>query len=283
MIGQLFRVNVHIDQRLNRLVLNATKEQTKSVINVIAEMDVPGPDASTPRDMQGLIYRVFMFEVFLGNPGLKSFSMDLRTAVPVSSQEVLDAAANDDLEISQFLQSRGHSSRGEMEILVQGKAASNDSLKRMLDSFPESRITELRWDEDETFTDKLAAAQRGQLPERVEKHIGKFLGGDIRTVGYWFGNVSVPGEVNAPIGPWALTLQLDAASDRMLELDISVVTPAQIVEAPSGPGQSYETLEILSNSIRAKVGKPIIIGYNRESYGVRKMGAMVIVSEADSL
>ncbi len=29
--------------------------------------------------------------------------------------------------------------------------------------------------------------------------------------------------------------------------------------------------------IRAKIGKPIIIGYNRESYGTRKMGAMVIV------
>jgi hypothetical protein len=39
--------------------------------------------------------------------------------------------------------------------------------------------------------------------------------------------------------------------------------------------------EILSNTIRAKVGKPIIIGYNRESYGTRKMGAMVIVPEAD--
>ncbi|MBL7186156.1 MAG: hypothetical protein ISS70_07500 [Phycisphaerae bacterium] len=37
----------------------------------------------------------------------------------------------------------------------------------------------------------------------------------------------------------------------------------------------------MSNTIRAKIGKPIIIGYNRESYGTRKMGAMVIVPEAD--
>jgi hypothetical protein len=35
--------------------------------------------------------------------------------------------------------------------------------------------------------------------------------------------------------------------------------------------------------IRAKIGKPIIIGYNRESYGSRKMGAMVIVPEMDTI
>ena len=37
----------------------------------------------------------------------------------------------------------------------------------------------------------------------------------------------------------------------------------------------------MSNMIRAKIGQPIIIGYNRESYGTRKIGAMVIVPEAD--
>jgi hypothetical protein len=280
MIGDVFRLNVHIDQRLNRLVLTATKEQTESILSVIAEMDVPGSDAATPRDAQGLIYRIFMFEVFLGNPSLKSFSMDLRTTAPVSSQELLDAAADDDLQICDFLQSDDRSLGQETEILIQGKAASNESLKRMLSTFPESRIAELRWDDDETFTDKIETAQRSQLPEQMEKHIGRFLGGNIRTVGYWFGNVSVPGKVDAPIGPWTLQLQLDAASDRMLELDISVVTPAKVLESPFGRGLSHE---ILSNSIRAKVGKPIIIGYNRESYGTRKMGAMVIIPEADSL
>jgi hypothetical protein len=39
---------------------------------------------------------------------------------------------------------------------------------------------------------------------------------------------------------------------------------------------------ILSNSLQGKIGKPIIIGYNRESYGMRTMGAMVILLEADT-
>jgi hypothetical protein len=41
--------------------------------------------------------------------------------------------------------------------------------------------------------------------------------------------------------------------------------------------------EILSNTIQARVGKPIIVGYNRPSYGTRKMGAMVILPEADTI
>jgi hypothetical protein len=39
----------------------------------------------------------------------------------------------------------------------------------------------------------------------------------------------------------------------------------------------------LSNKIRAKIGKPIIIGYNRQSYGTRKMGAMVIIPETETI
>jgi len=39
---------------------------------------------------------------------------------------------------------------------------------------------------------------------------------------------------------------------------------------------------ILSNSVQARIGKPIIIGYNRDVYGTRTMGALVILLEADT-
>jgi len=35
--------------------------------------------------------------------------------------------------------------------------------------------------------------------------------------------------------------------------------------------------------VQAKIGKPIIIGYNRDVCGTRTMGAMVILLEADTV
>ena len=281
LITNVLRIPVQPDDRGNRLIVNATKEQMESVESLIQAMDVPDPEASTPRDIQNLVYRIYMFEIASGDRGMKPFSMILRTSTHVSSQELLDAAADKDLQISEFLQSNDFT-KPQVEILIQGKATSNESLTRMVEKFPDSHIIELKWDDDETFTNNIAAAQYTQLPEQMQKHIRKFLGDDIRTVGYWFGNLSVPGTVEAPIGPWTLKLVLDAESDRMLELSIDVVMRAQLQPLDMRLGRSRDS-EIISNTIRAKIGKPIIIGYNRESYGTRKMGAIVIVPEADSL
>ena len=68
----------------------------------------------------------------------------------------------------------------------------------------------------------------------------------------------------------------------MLELNVDMEAPGEMQPFDRRLGRRPGD-EILSNTIRAKIGKPIIIGYNRESYGTRKMGAMVIVPEADSL
>ena len=46
-------------------------------------------------------------------------------------------------------------------------------------------------------------------------------------------------------------------------------------------GAGDNAYSILSNSIQGKVGKPIIIGYNREVSKVRTMGAMIILLEPD--
>ena len=276
LITSVFRIEAHQDYRLNRVIVNVTQEQMESIESLIQAMDVGDSEASTSRDIQNFVYRIYMFEIASGDQGMKPFSMILRTTTHVSSQELLDAAADKDLQISEFLQSNDFT-KPQVEILIQGKAASNESLTHMVEKFPDSHIIELKWDDDETFTNNIAAAQYTQLPVQMQKHIRKLLGDGIRTVGYWFGNLSVPGKVQAPIGPWTLTLQLDTESDHMLELDIDVVMP-QILRTRFGSSMSPE---ILSNTIRAKIGKPIIIGYNRKSYGTRKMGAMVIVPEAD--
>jgi len=283
LIGNLFRMQVQTDYRLNRLIVNATKEQLISIESLIAEMDVPDIEASTPRDIQNFVYRVYMFETSSGDRDMKSFSMILRTSTHVPSQELLDTTADKELQISEFFQSNDFN-EPQVEIQIQGKAASNESLKRMVNGLaPKSHIIELKWDDDETFTNNIASAQYTQLSEQMQKHIRKFLGDDIWTVGYWFGNLSAPGEVQAPIGPWTMKLRLDTESDRMLEFDVNVEIPDEINPFFHTQLGREQKDEILSNTIRAKIGKPILIGYNRESYGSRKMGAMVIVPEVDMI
>ena len=279
LITSVFRIEAHQDYRLNRVIVNVTQEQMESIESLIQAMDVGDSEASTSRDIQNFVYRIYMFEIASGDQGMKPFSMILRTTTHVSSQELLDAAADKDLQISEFLQSNDFT-KPQVEILIQGKAASNESLTHMVEKFPDSHIIELKWDDDETFTNNIAAAQYTQLPVQMQKHIRKLLGDGIRTVGYWFGNLSVPGEVQAPIGPWTLTLTLDTKSDHMLELSVEVEMPGETHNFDRRIGRKRVN-EILSNTIRAKIGKPIIIGYNRDSYGTRKMGAMVIVPEAD--
>jgi len=282
LIESVFSIEVYQDHRMNRLIVNATQEQMESIESLIVATDVESPEASTSQDIENLVYRVYMFETPSGNQRMRSFSMILQTSTRVSSKELSVAAADKDLQISEFLQINHELSESQAEILIQGKAASDEAFKRFFEKFPESHIIELKWNDDETFTNEIAAAQYTQLPEQMQKHIRKFLGDDIRTVGYWFGNSSVPGEVQAPIGPWTLTLRLDTESDRMLELNVEVEVPGEMQRFDRRLGRERNN-EIFSNMIRAKIGKPVIIGYNRESYGTRKMGAMVIVPEAEMI
>jgi hypothetical protein len=284
LIGNIFRVNVHVDGRTNCLVVSATKEQINSIANLIAQMDVGLSEASTPRDVQNLVYRVYMFELASGDEGMKPFSLILQVPPEASTMRLLDAARPSELQISGFCLSDERDRDGKAEILIQGKASSHVSLEERIvyDAFPDSRIKELKWDDAETFTNEIEAAQFWKLPVQLQKHIQKLLGDDIRTVGYWFGNSSVPGEVQAAIGPWTLNLQLDTESDHMLELVVEVELPREIHNFDTRLGRQQND-KILSNTIRAKIGKPIIIGYNRESYGTRKMGAMLILPEADTI
>ncbi|MHC4532813.1 MAG: secretin N-terminal domain-containing protein [Planctomycetota bacterium] len=281
MVDNVFRIQVYADERLNNIIVNAPPEQIESIKKLIEASDVPDPEASTPRDVQNLVYRVYMFEIASGDEGMKPFSMILQVPPEVETMHLLDAATPNTLQISEFYLSDERDRDGKAEILIQGRASSHVSLKRIVyEEIPESRIKELKWDDAETFTNEIEAAQFRQLPEQLQKHIHKLLGDDIRTVGYWFGNSSIPGEVQAPIGPWTLNMQLNTESDQMLELGVEVELPREIHNFDTRLGRQQND-EILSNTIRAKIGKPIIIGYNRESYGTRKMGAMVILPEAD--
>ena len=281
-IFSIDRDKIHADRGSNRLIIQATADQMSNVKALIAELDVPESEVKGGHTVDNLVYRVFMFEIPSEDQDVKPFSMILEMPSQVSSTELLNLAKNNEIQISDFLIIDERDN--ENDILLQGKAPSNESIKKMVEEIPEaeSQIKELKWDDDETFTRRIGAAHYSRLPAQIQKHIQKFLGEDIITVGYWFGSSSIPGEVEAPIGPWKLQLELSLESDRTLELRVDVETLEEREDFDRRLGREKSD-EILSNTILAKIGKPIIIGYNRQSHGTRKMGAMVIIPETMQL
>ena len=283
LIENIFSIDgekIHADRSTNRLILQATKEQMTDIETLITELDVAASELESSQALEDLVYRVFMFEIPSENQNLKSFSMIIQTPAVMPSKDILHMARTYKIQVSDFLIVDERDS--ENDILIQGKAPSNDSIIQMMQAIDPSRIKELQWDDDETFTSRIEAAHFSRLPGQILTHIQKFLGEDIVTVGYWFGSSSVPGEIEAPIGPWRLHLELSPESDRTLELRVEVEVPEERSRFDRQLGRERSD-EILSNTILAKIGKPVIVGYNRSSYGTRRMGAMVILPEVDTI
>jgi len=284
LILNIFRIDkVYSDRRSNRLILQTTKEQINDVLALIEKLDVADSELAGTEAIQNLVYRIYMLEIPSKDQDMKPFSMILQASPQLSSIELLDATKGKDLQISEFHLSDERQGEQKIEILIQGKAASNESIKQMVERIPESQIKELKWDDYESFTNNIAAAQYTRLPEQLQKHIQKFLGQDIQTIGYWFGSSSVPGDIEAPIGPWTLDLRLNAELDLTSDLRIKVEVHKKEVSSFHRRLGRLPEYEILSNTIKAEIGKPIIVGYNRKSYGTRKMGALVILPEEISV
>ena len=113
-------------------------------------------------------------------------------------------------------------------------------------------------------------------------HLVNFLGmPPIQTIGYWFGTSSLSGEIESPIGPLLLNVRFDTDDSARQEHQMNIEVKRQSSTRYYYSHNSNDT--ILSNTITAQIGKPIIICYSRNSYGERKMGALVIVPEAGAM
>jgi hypothetical protein len=151
--------------------------------------------------------------------------------------------------------------------LIRGRAASNEAIQGLMQEISDCQIVELEWDDN---TSIMPTTRVPPVPESLGKHVEKFLGKEVGIVGYWFGSLSVPGSVRAPIGPWIFSFEVDESErDGELKLDLAV-------EEERKDGEIWE---IISNSIHGKIGRPVIIGYNRDNRGVRTMGALVVIPE----
>jgi len=118
---------------------------------------------------------------------------------------------------------------------------------QVLDMVPPGGIADMKFDEQASDL-VVPTAQISQLPEQLRQHIHKFLGADVQTVGYWFGSMSSPGEIKAPIGPWSIQLEVKPTQTTALSIEVGV-----------DEWEGDNAFGILRNSIQGKVGKPIII------------------------
>lgn len=258
------------DERSNRLIVTAPPEQMRTIERLIQQLDTQAVRGS---QVQSLMYRVYMLELPSKDQNLKPFSVLLERSSQLSPAQFMDAIKDAGLQIGTFLQSNEWAGNDKWGLAIQGRAASNDALKQMLAKIPDSQVRELKWD-DETFTAAIPAAQVSRLPSQLLEHVRKFLGDEVQTAGYWFGGLSVPGDVKAPIGPWLMEMKAQPGQGADLVLEVRVSRESQTPFVPSA--------QLLSNTMQGKVGRPIIIGYNRESYGTRVMGAMVVLLEPDT-
>jgi len=272
-LGDLLRtlsqdeVTTVADERSRSLILTASQKRIDQMLRLIQELDVPTMEA---QQSQYLTCRVYMLESPVKGQNLKPFSLLLERPSQLRSGQVLDAAREANVQIVTLLQ---REEDDKWNLVIEGRAASNEAIQQILAKIPDAQIKELKWD-DETFTAAIPAAQVSRLPAPLQEHIRKFLGEEVQTVGYWFGNTSVPGNLNAPIGPWRLEMKIQPGqgTDLTLEVRVSRESPIPFVN---------ET-QLFSNTVQSRAGRPIIVGYNRDSYGTRVMGAMVILLEADT-
>ncbi|UCD50566.1 MAG: hypothetical protein JSW27_23950 [Phycisphaerales bacterium] len=259
---------IAVDQVANHLIVATSPDWMKQIERVIRELDVPPVDEANAAQM---LYRIYMLELPSEHENLRPFSLVLEGTSLLRATELLDAVQDVDMQIDSLEHEPEDARWQKWELVIEGRAASNESIKRMLEKIPESQMKVLRWNDERLAPPPVQIAP---LPNELNKHLRQLLGADIRTVGYWFGNLSVPGKARAPIGPWLFDMEVDRSTQKdQVELEIAVTDLL-----PSG-----DMWEILGNSVRSHIMKPVIIGYNRESDGTRTMGALVIVPQESPL
>jgi type II secretory pathway component GspD/PulD (secretin) len=267
LLSQDEEIQVIVDENANRLILRAPERQMAQLVALIEQLDVQ--TASAP-ESQSLLCRVYMVELLPGQSDPKPFRVVLRaTSSDVSVPVLRKAAEGKKFVIDRFKDEEPDSDVAH-SIHIQGRAASVEVIMQVLEKVSPSGIVEMELDE-KTSDLVVPAAQISQLSEQLRQHIQKLLGADVQTVGYWFGGMSSPGEIRAPIGPWSIELKVKPTQTAALAIEVRVTE-----------WRNDSNWSILENSIQGKAGKPIIIGYNRELNGSRTMGAMVILLEADT-
>ena len=192
---------IAVDGVSHKLIISASPDRMEKIGQVIEELDA-GPVRQS--DFPQMMYRIYMLEPPSKHMGLRPFSIMVTGSSQLPPDRVLTAGNGNDVQIESFHQAAMGEER--WQFAIAGRAASYEPIERLTKSISDCQIMELEWEDD---TPVMPTTRVPPLPKSLQEHIGKFLGEGTGIVGYWFGNLSVPGHVEAPIGPWVFNMSVD--------------------------------------------------------------------------
>lgn len=252
-----------LDEVSNRLIVTGPVSELEEIATLIEALDVQKVQAVESRPM---VCRAYMFELASPSSAMRRFHIEATGSDPLSPEQVLKVSDGTQLKAERFLQ---ESPKDTVEWIfdIEGRAASSEAIQRLVAQIPNCQLMQLEWSE---HTPVMPTTKVPPLPDSLQKHIDRFLGPGAGIVGYWFGSMSVPGTVRAPIGPeWTFNFEVQpSGQEGQLMLDLAVTEM-----------RDNDMWEIISNRIQGKVGRPVIVGYSRDSHGVQTTGALVVIPE----
>ncbi|MFB3787712.1 MAG: hypothetical protein ACE15F_15230 [bacterium] len=278
----------------NKIVAIGSKDDLHRVQQVLNQIGASMGEPVGSALPANIAYQVYIVEVPSQREEMFSFYMTLRYISLANPLTGFDEFDFDGMIVEQFSSHETDStlvdgkSQANMEININGKTRSEKLLEELV-AFIQKKVksqvsvTGMRIEKDESALDpsqsgygryrsrtgqkesqsaELAPAQViVNLPEGIQKNLAQLLGPDTQTVGYWFGNSALPGKCQTSIGNWNLSLVTieSGPSDFLLELKLT--------------GEGVE----IENTVNAKIGQPVLVGYNRNMRGMLLPGALVII------
>lgn len=318
-LNDIFPVGVFSDQRNNQLIVSADENRMAQIEKLIETMDKP-ESKSSAKDQRNLLYRIYMVEpVVEETNNLREFLIEVDLKKSIDSNFFLQEIESDSLVITNIATNKTTSNGiATYKTTFEGLAKSLDDVKKLSENLTrynssQSEISRFEIEDPAVGLDTSTVSVHSNLPNNIKGHLEKLIGNEIQTVGYWFGNSSVSGELKAPIGDWSVSIHSETTGDNHMELEVELSGKQAIgmqnglpVISDSGPfgtspttrtisrsssrrGRSSQNIifggdsTILHNTVQSQIGKPVIIGYNRNVGNGRRMGALVIVPELDTL
>ncbi len=278
----------------NKIVAIGSKDDLHRVQQVLNQIGASMGESVVSAMPANIAYQVYIVEVPSQREEMYSFNMTLRyisSANPLTGFNDFDF---DGMIVEQFSSHETDSTlvdgkpQTNMEITINGKTRSEKLLGELVAFIQEKvhsqvSVTGMRIEKDESapapFGNRYGGrrARSGQndspsaapvaaegfvnLPEGIQKILIQLLGPETKTVGYWFGNSALPGKCQTSIGVWNLSLMAieSGPSDFLLELKLT--------------GEGVE----IENTVNAKIGQPVLVGYNRYLGGMLLPGALVVI------
>ncbi len=264
------KARIAVAESSNALLITAPPDELETIRAAICALDAP--EISKVKKSQPIMCRVYMIERLSTNQSWQSFSISLAVDDYASFNQIINNINTSRLYIKDFSQNNFLSGdKPYCSITIHGQALSSADVDQLTQMIPNSRIDKINWKDNSNPT---SMAQVAPLPDSLQKHIERFLGKDTEIAAYWFGNLSIPGEVQAPIGPWGLELTMEnLGAEGLIELNLGV-TEVRVTDR----GENI-IWSVIHNSMQTKIGHPVIIGYTRDKDESPTTGALVVIPE----